>query len=54
MGKFDRTGKLECKCYGCAKISMRAYNYTLRKWVRAFKCSCGSTSFRWSNFGLIN
>jgi hypothetical protein len=39
-----------CQCYMCGKNSKRKYNFTLNKWARKFKCSCGSQSFRWWNF----
>ena len=44
------TEKKKCKCLGCGKTSFKTYNFKLRKWSRAFKCICGSESFRWFNF----
>ena len=40
----------KCRCCGCGKVTQRVYNFTLRKWARAFKCKCGSESFRWFNW----
>ena len=40
----------KCECYICGKKSKRKYNFTLNKWSRKFKCSCGSESFRWYNW----
>jgi hypothetical protein len=45
-----RTEKKKCQCYSCGKTSLRTYNFTAQKWSREFKCSCGSTSFSWSNW----
>jgi lysyl-tRNA synthetase class I len=39
---------VSCQCYNCGKRSTRVYNFTLGKWARAFRCKCGSESFRWS------
>ena len=40
----------KCQCFNCGKKTNRVYNFTLQKWARAFKCICGSGSFRWFNF----
>jgi hypothetical protein len=44
-----QTEKKKCQCYVCGKVTQRVYNFTLQKWARTFKC--GSTSFRWYNWG---
>jgi len=50
MSKNHQTEKKRCQCYNCGKASLRTYNFTLQKWARAFRCKCGSESFRWFNF----
>ena len=50
MSKNHQKEIKKCQCYGCGKVTQRVYNFTLRKWARAFKCKCGSESFRWYNW----
>ena len=50
MSHNHQTEKKRCQCYNCGKTSLRVYNFSLGKWARAFKCRCGSESFRWYNF----
>jgi len=47
MSRNHHTETKKCQCYNCGKVTQRVYNFSLGKWARAFKCKCGSESFRW-------
>jgi lysyl-tRNA synthetase class I len=49
MSRNHHTETKKCQCYNCGKVTQRVYNFSLGKWARAFKCKCGSESFRWYN-----